>query len=135
PCGGDFLKWWTVWESNPRPPECDSGALPTELTALSWHASAKLLYESVEFNRMSSELFNMLFLFVKDVSQNHSYRVIRACWHAFLIHPNSLFFNGKDSPQLSSRRNLSIISFFSFSLLYPRDYILVIQLHSFYLVS
>ncbi len=30
-----FLKnqWWTVGESNPRPPECDSGALPTELTA------------------------------------------------------------------------------------------------------
>jgi hypothetical protein len=24
-------KWWSRWESNPRPLECDSSALPTEL--------------------------------------------------------------------------------------------------------
>ena len=26
-------QWWTGWESNPRPPECKSGVLPTELPA------------------------------------------------------------------------------------------------------
>ena len=27
--------WWTEWVSNPRPPQCECGALPTELSALS----------------------------------------------------------------------------------------------------
>src|ERR1043166_7148597 len=26
-----FLIWWSRWDSNPRPLECDSSALPTEL--------------------------------------------------------------------------------------------------------
>ncbi len=25
--------WWTAWDSNPRPPRCERGALPTELAA------------------------------------------------------------------------------------------------------
>ena len=29
--GGDV--WWTAWDSNPRPPRCERGALPTELAA------------------------------------------------------------------------------------------------------
>jgi hypothetical protein len=28
-----LMTWWTGRESNPRPPECHSGALPTELPA------------------------------------------------------------------------------------------------------
>lgn len=32
-CKEQGFVWWTVGGSNPRPPECDSGALPTELTA------------------------------------------------------------------------------------------------------
>src|SRR5579884_36815 len=26
--------WWTAWDSNPRPPRCERGALPAELAAL-----------------------------------------------------------------------------------------------------
>ena len=28
------IKWWTVGDSNSRPPRCKRDALPTELTAL-----------------------------------------------------------------------------------------------------
>ncbi len=28
------LLWWRVRDSNPRPPRCERGALPTELTPL-----------------------------------------------------------------------------------------------------
>ena len=28
-----FMWWWTAWDSNPRPPRCERGALPTELAA------------------------------------------------------------------------------------------------------
>jgi hypothetical protein len=27
------MNWWTAWDSNPRPPRCERGALPTELAA------------------------------------------------------------------------------------------------------
>src|SRR5260370_20191806 len=27
------FSWWTAWDSNPRPPRCERGALPTELAA------------------------------------------------------------------------------------------------------
>src|SRR3954467_8931117 len=27
----NYLKWWSLWGSNPRPLECDSSALPAEL--------------------------------------------------------------------------------------------------------
>ena len=33
--------WWTTWDSNPRPPHCERGALPTELVA---HAGLRLQY-------------------------------------------------------------------------------------------
>ena len=29
----DNLLWWTAWDSNPRPPRCERGALPAELAA------------------------------------------------------------------------------------------------------
>src|SRR5438309_6219682 len=28
-----FKEWWTRWDSNPRPPRCERGALPAELLA------------------------------------------------------------------------------------------------------
>jgi hypothetical protein len=27
------MDWWTRWDSNPRPPRCERGALPAELLA------------------------------------------------------------------------------------------------------
>ncbi len=30
---GMYPQWWTGWGSNPRPPHCERGALPTELPA------------------------------------------------------------------------------------------------------
>src|SRR3954465_8469366 len=27
------MEWWTRWDSNPRPPRCERGALPAELLA------------------------------------------------------------------------------------------------------
>ena len=33
PKNADFRNWWTVPESNRRSPQCECGALPTELTA------------------------------------------------------------------------------------------------------
>ncbi len=35
------LSWWTVGGSNPRPPHCERGALPAELTAHFCLASAR----------------------------------------------------------------------------------------------
>ncbi len=35
--GGSATAWWRVRDSNPRPPRCERGALPTELTPLSPH--------------------------------------------------------------------------------------------------
>src|SRR5262245_56213855 len=29
----DFVSWWTAGGSNPRPPDCEPGALPAELAA------------------------------------------------------------------------------------------------------
>src|ERR1700735_1546017 len=37
---GKKMKWWTTGESNPRPPHCERGALPTELVA-HYHKRAK----------------------------------------------------------------------------------------------
>ena len=31
--GWTELLWWTAWDSNPRPPRCERGALPAELAA------------------------------------------------------------------------------------------------------
>ena len=31
---GGFVCWWTMGDSNPRPPHCERGALPAELIAL-----------------------------------------------------------------------------------------------------
>jgi hypothetical protein len=31
PAGAPGRKWWSRWGSNPRPPDCEPGALPTEL--------------------------------------------------------------------------------------------------------
>jgi hypothetical protein len=33
PAGGQVKQWWTWGGSNPRPPRCERGALPTELHA------------------------------------------------------------------------------------------------------
>ena len=38
---GDFLNWWTVRGSNPRPRRCERRALPAELTAQIGHFSIK----------------------------------------------------------------------------------------------
>ena len=32
-CSRRGCKWWTAWDSNPRPPRCERGALPAELAA------------------------------------------------------------------------------------------------------
>ena len=42
PCvrSGHGIFWWTTWDSNPRPPHCERGALPTELVA-HYHKRAK----------------------------------------------------------------------------------------------
>ena len=45
-CWGVLLNfrenWWTAWDSNPRPPRCERGALPTELAALFAGTTASL---------------------------------------------------------------------------------------------
>jgi hypothetical protein len=47
PCGPqrpvDSLGWWTAGGSNPRPPDCEPGALPAELAA---HGEMTALYRS-----------------------------------------------------------------------------------------
>lgn len=47
-------QWWSRWESNPRPLECDSSALPTELRPRYWLAAFRycstLSFKSGLFN-------------------------------------------------------------------------------------
>ena len=45
--------WWTAWGSNPRPPRCERGALPTELAALILIARAAKRYRATISRRPS----------------------------------------------------------------------------------
>jgi hypothetical protein len=49
------IKWWSRWESNPRPLECDSSALPTELRPHSQRVAALRYSSTLSFR---SALFN-----------------------------------------------------------------------------
>ena len=47
--------WWTTWDSNPRPPHCERGALPTELVAhyhnARSHTTAPCVDEQLQYSR------------------------------------------------------------------------------------
>src|SRR2546427_1269523 len=58
PRTGEFFtlyQWWSRWESNPRPLECDSSALPTELRPHSQRVAALRYSSTLSFR---SGLFN-----------------------------------------------------------------------------
>jgi site-specific DNA recombinase len=46
-CGSNSLQWWRRADSNRRPPECDSGALPTELRPHVYKGSRTLNLSSI----------------------------------------------------------------------------------------